>query len=181
MAKDEDDIVFDAEINSPARHSVVAELQLLKECCKASSSIEEPLRALLMDKLKSQGGLASLEWKEKGIVGMSLNTHKSIAGSVLVGGFKTLDSYRKAALTSLQEHLVIFTRPPRGTIAWYKSESESKSAENNALIDEILLLTGRLESVMTFARNLAIKANKSEDFLALQSELLRKFPLRAKQ
>jgi hypothetical protein len=180
MANGEDEIVFGAQINSPARHSVVAELLLLKECCTASSSIEGPLRALLLDKLKSQGGLASLEWTEKGIVSMSLNTHKSAAGEVLVGGFKTLDSYRKAALKSLQEHVVASTRPPRGTIAWHKTQSELKSAENEALIDEITLLTGRLESVMDFARKLAIKANKTEELLALQSDLLRRFPRRAK-
>jgi len=181
MAKETDDIVFGAELNSPARHSVVAELHLLKECCGKTALIEEPLRVLLLDKLTSQGGLASLEWGDRGIITMSLNTHKSAAGDVIVGGFKTLDSYRKAALKSLHEQLVASTRPPRGTIAWYKTESESKSAENNALIDEILLLTGRLEGIMAFARKLAIKANKSEEFLALQSELLRKFPLRTKK
>lgn len=180
MANGEDDVVFGAQLNSPARHSVVAELLLLKECCTASSNIEGPLRALLLDKLKSQGDLASLEWKEKGIVSMSLNTHKSAAGEVIVGGFKTLDLYRKAALKSLQEHVVASTRPPRGTIAWYKTQSELKSAENDALIDEILLLTGRLERVMDFARQLAIKAKKTEEFLTLQSELLRRYPRREK-
>lgn len=174
------DVVFGAELSSPARHSVVAELWLLKECCTNTPGIEEPLRALLMEKLKSQGGLASLEWKERGIMSMSLNTHKSAAGDVIVGGFKTLDSYRKAALISLHDHLLLFTRPTRGTIAWYKAESESKSVKNEALIDEILLLTGRLERVLGYARNLAIKANKSEEFLALQSELLRRFPHRSK-
>jgi hypothetical protein len=180
MAKREDEVVFDAQLNSPARHSVVAELLLLKECCTAPSSIEGPLRALLLDKLKSQGGLASLEWTENGIASMSLNTHKSAAAEVLVGGFKTLDSYRKAALKSLQEHAVASTRPPRGTIAWYKTQFESESKENSDLIDEITLLTDRLESVMDFARKLAIKANKTEEFLALQSDLLRKYPRRAK-
>lgn len=180
MASGEDDVVFGAELNSPARHSVVAELLLLKECCATSSSIEGPLRAILLDKLKSQGGLASLEWTEKGIVSMSLNTHKSAAGEVIVGGFKTLDLYRKSALKSLQEHVVASTQPPRGTIAWHKKQSESTSAENDALIDEILLLTGRLERIMDFARKLAIEANKTEEFLALQNELLRRFPRRAK-
>lgn len=180
MTSERPDVVFGAELSSPARHSVVAELSLLKECCITSSDIDEPLRALLMDKLKSQGGLASLEWKERGIVSMSLNTHKSVAGEVIVGGFKTLDSYRKAALKGLQEHLVVSARPARGTIAWYKTESESKGAENETLIDEILLLTGRLERVMAYARKLAIKANKSEEFLALQSELFRRFPPRSK-
>lgn len=180
MARAEEDLVFGAELNSPARHSVVAELLLLKECSTTSSSIEEPLRALLLENLKSQGGLASLEWKERGIVSMSLNTHKSAAGSVIVGGYKTLDLYRKAALKSLQEQVAASTRPSRGTIAWHKTQSESKGAENDALIDEILLLTGRLERVMDFARQLAKKANKTEDFLALQSELLRRFPRREK-
>jgi len=180
MAEREDELVFDAQLNSPARHSVVAELLLLKECCTASSSIEGTLRVLLLDKLKSQGGLASMEWTEKGIVSMSLNTQKSAAGEVLVGGFKTLDSYRKAALKSLEEHVLASTRPLRGTIAWYKTQFESANKENADLIDEIMLLTDRLESVMSFARKLAIKANKTEEFLALQSDLLRKYPLRTK-
>jgi len=180
MVKETDGVVFGAELNSPARHSVVAELSLLKECCRTLSDIDEPLRALLMDKLKSQGGLASLEWEKRGIVSMSLNTHKSAAGAVIVGGFNTLDSYRKAALASLHDRLAVSGRPTRGTIAWYKTESESKGAGNEALIDEILLLTGKLERVMAYARKLAIKANKSEEFLALQSELLRRFPVRSK-
>ncbi|QJD99830.1 hypothetical protein HH212_07175 [Massilia forsythiae] len=180
MADKDYDVVFGAEYTSPARRSVVAELQLLKECCNNLSGIEEPLRALLLDKLKSQGGLASLEWKERSIVNMSLNTHKSAAGDVIVGGFKTIDVYRKAALEKLQEHLVLSTRPTRGTIAWHKTESQAKSDENDLLIDEIMLLTGRLGSVMDYARELASKANKSEEFLALQSELLRRFPIRSK-
>lgn len=180
MTSEGTDVVFGAELSSPARHSVVAELSLLKECCTTSADIDEPLRAHLMDKLKSQGGLASLEWKERGIVSMSLNTHKSAAGAVIVGGFNTLDSYRKAALTSLHDRLAVSARPTRGTIAWHKTESESKGAENETLIDEILLLTGKLERVMAYARKLAIKANKSEEFLALQSELLRRFPVRSK-
>ena len=170
------EVIFGAELNSPARNSVLAELLLLKECCADSSSVDPQLLTILLDKLKSQGGLASLEWRELGIVSMSLNTHKSAAGNVIVGGFNTLNSYRKAALVSLNQHLVVSARPTRGTIDWYKTEFQTKSAENAVLIDEITLLSGKLNSVMEYARKLAAKAKKSEEFLALQSDLLRKFP-----
>lgn len=174
------EVVFGAELNSPARNSVLAELLLLKDCCSDSSNVEEQLRTLLLDKLKSQGGLASLEWRERGIVSMSLNTQKCAAGDVIVGGFKTLDSYRKAALDRLKQRLVVSARSTRGTIEWYKTECQRKNAENDALINEINLLTGRLNGVLEYTRKLAVKANKSEEFLGLQSDLLRKFPVRSK-
>lgn len=174
------EVVFGAELNSPARNSVLAELLLLKECCADPTTVDEALRATLLDALKSQGGLAFFEWTARGIVSMSLNTQKNAAGDVIVGGFKTLDSYRKAALNILREHLVAAARPPRGTIDWYKSELQSKSSENAKLVDEIAILTGRLNSVMEYARKLATKANRSEEFLEKQTELLRKFPVRSR-
>lgn len=172
-------VVFGADLTSPTRHSVVAELQLLKECCADSATIDETLRAILLKSLKSQGGLASLELPEKGIVGMSLNTHKSAAISAIVGGFNTLDSYRRAALESLRKHVETLARPNRNTIEWLKKECETREAENAALVDEMVLLTARLNEVMEYARKLAVKAKKSEEFLEKQSELLRKFPIRS--
>ena len=172
------ELVFGAELDSPIRKSVSAELLLLQDCCADSSTIQEDLRTTLLDKLRSQGGLASLECAELGIVSMSLNTHKSAADGVIVGGFKTLDSYRRAALVRLREHLVASSRPTRGTIAWHKQEHEKMKSENDALANSMVLLTARLDDVMDYARRLAIKSNKSEEFLAKQSELLRKFPPR---
>lgn len=169
-------VVFGADLTSPTRHSVVAELQLLKECCADSATIDDSLRATLLESLKSQAGLASLELADKGIVGMSLNTHKSAAASAIVGGFKTLDSYRRAALESLRKHLEASARPNRNTIEWYKNECRTMEAENAALINEMVILSARLNEVMEYARKLASKANKSEEFLKKQSELLRKFP-----
>jgi len=173
-----EDVVFGADLESPTRYSVVAELYLLKDCCKDSAGINEELRALLLASLSSQAGLASLELVDKKIVSMSLNTHKSAADSVIVGGFKTLDSYRKAALDSLRKHLVTLSQPARGTIAFYKQKLEEQEAENAALRGEMVILAERLNETMAYARKLAINAKKSEEFLQMQSEFLRKFPVR---
>ena len=175
------DVVFGADLESPTRYSVVAELHLLKDCCEDSAGIDEDLRALLLASLSSQGGLASLELFDKKIVSMSLNTHKSAAESVIVGGFKTLDSYRKAALDSLRKRLETLSQPTRGTIAFYKKKLEEQEAENAVLRGEMVVLAARLDETMTYARKLAIGAKKSEEFLEMQSGFLRKFPVRFKE
>lgn len=175
------DVVFGADLESPTRYSVVAELHLLKDCCEDSAGVEEELRALLLVSLNSQGGLASLEIASKKIVSMSLNTHKSAADSVIVGGFKTLDFYRKAALESLRKHLQTLSQPARGTIAFYKQKFEEQEAENAALRGEMVVLAARLNETMGYARKLAIDAKKSEEFLQMQSEFLRKFPVRFRE
>jgi hypothetical protein len=175
------DVVFGADLESPTRYSVVAELHLLKDCCKDSAEIEDELRALLLASLSSQGGLASLELVDKKIVSMSLNTHKSAADSVIVGGFRTLDSYRKAALDNLRKHLETLSQPARGTIAFYKQKLEEQETENAALRGEMVVLAARLNETMAYARKLAIDAKKSEEFLQKQSEFLRKFPVGFKE
>jgi len=175
------DLVFGANIESPTRYSVVAELDLLKYCCKDSARIDEGLRALLLSSLSSQGGLASLELVDKKIVSMSLNTHKSAADSVIVGGFKTLDSYRKAAFENLHKHLETLSQPARGTISFYKQKLEEQIAENAALRGDMVVLAARLDETMAYARKLAIDAKKSEEFLEIQSGFLRKFPMRFKE
>ena len=175
------DVVFGADLESPTRYSVVAELHLLKDCCEDSAGIDGDLRALLLASLSSQGGLASLELVDKKIVSMSLNTHKSAADSVIVGGFKTLDSYRKAALDSLRKHLDTLSQPARGTIAFYKQKLEEQEAENAVLRGEMVVLAARLDETMAYARKLAIDAKKSEEFLEIQSGFLRKFPMRFKK
>lgn len=175
------EVVFGADLESPTRYSVVAELHLLKDCCKDSAEIEDELRALLLASLSSQGGLASLELVDKKIVSMSLNTHKSAADSVIVGGFRTLDSYRKAALDSLRKHLETLSQPARGTITFYKQKLEEQEMENAALRGEMVVLAARLNETMDYARKLAIDAKKSEEFLQMQSAFLRKFPVRFKE
>lgn len=164
--------------SSPSRASVVAEHKLLEECCRDPLSVESNLRVALLDALKSQGALAQFEWPAESIVGMSLNTHKSAANGTLAGGYKSLDSYRKAALQSLQDLRKAESRPTRNTIEWYKLQREDTNIETGRLIDEMAVMTQKLEEVMEYARKLAKTANKAQEFLEKQTEFLRKFPAR---
>lgn len=166
--------------SSPSRASVVTQHKLLEDCCRNPLSVEEDLRAALLNVLKSQGSFARFNWPAKNIIGMSLNTHKTAANETLAGGYTSLDSYRKAALQSLLELRKAEARPTRNTIGWYKTQQELKDVENGKLIDDMAVMAQRLDETMEYARKLAKKANKAEEFLEKQTELLRKFPAKGK-
>lgn len=166
--------------SSPSRASVVTQHKLLEDCCRNPLSVEEDLRSALLTVLKSQGSFARFDWPAKNIIGMSLNTHKTAANETLAGGYTSLDSHRKAALQSLLELRKVESRPTRNTISWYKTQHEIKDVANNKLINDMAVMAQRLDETMEYARKLAKKANKAEEFLEKQTELLRKFPTRGK-
>ncbi|MCZ4293189.1 hypothetical protein [Vibrio sinaloensis] len=56
----------------------------------------------LLKQLKSQGGLAKFESKERNIEQCALNTFKAHADEVIRGGFEKVDQLRKSAVSAIE-------------------------------------------------------------------------------
>lgn len=106
---------------------------------------------------------------------MSLNTHKTIAGEAVEGGYQALNEYRKAALAKLKGLSKKQERAGRGTIEWYKAELAEKNESLARMANEIALMGQRLDEILSLSQEMAIKSNQIEEFQKRRGELLRKF------
>ncbi|WP_292038169.1 hypothetical protein [Massilia sp. UBA6681] len=163
------------EMVSPKSASVKAEFELLKEIVRSPHSVDEKLREAVVPALATQGALAAFEYAERGIVSMSLNTHKAIANTVVEGGYQVVNDCRKAALEKLKEHQEVGSRITRGTIDWYKKELAMKNRQLDRIVDDIAFMSTRLDEVMALAQEMAIAAGKLDEFMKRHGQLLRKF------
>ncbi len=163
------------EISLPKSASVRMEYELLVKLVRAPESVDEKLRETISPALSTQGSLAAFEYTESGIVGMSLNTHKSIANNIIDGGYEALNDYRKAALEKLKELQTRGDRAGRGTIDWYKDELATKSEQLARIANDIALMSQRLDEVLALAQQMAEAAGKQDEFQKRRGELLRKF------
>jgi hypothetical protein len=163
------------ETSRPKSASVRKEYELLKELAHAPESVNGKLREAISPALSTQGSLAGFECHDCGIVGMSLNTHKAIANNVIDGGYAALNDYRQAALKKLKERKRMDERPGRGTIDWYKNELAMKSKQLAIVVNDIALMSQRLDEVLALAQRMAEAAGKQDEFQKRRGELLRKF------
>ena len=163
------------EILPPKSASVRKEYELLRSLVRAPESVDEPIRKAITPALSAQGSLAAFELPDAGIVGMSLNTHKAIAGSVIEGGYEALNEYRKAALQKLKDLEKRDERPSRGTIEWYKGELADKNEKLARVADDIALMGQRLDEILALTQEMATAAGMQEEFQKRRGELLRKF------
>ena len=163
------------EISAPKSASVRTEFELLRELVRTPESVDEMLREAICPVLKTQGRLAAFEYPESGIVGMSLNTHKAIANNVIDGGYEALNDYRKVALEKIKEFHRRVELPSRGTIGWYKAELALKNEQLSRVVNDIALMSQRLDEVLALAQQMAEAAGKQDEFQKHRGELLRKF------
>mgnify|MGYP006900796921 CR=1 FL=1 len=161
----------------PQAASVCKEYELLRGVVRAPESIEESLRKAITPALSTQGSLAAFELPDAGIVGMSLNTHKTIADNVIEGGYEALNDYRKAALQKLKDLERRDERPGRGTIEWYKGELADKNEKLARVADDIALMSQRLDEVLALAQQMATAAGMQDEFQKRRGELIRKFKI----
>ena len=161
-----------AEIRST---SVRNQFELLNLIIGGTASVSQEIIDLLKTALVSQGALAALELPERGIIAMSLNTHKAIANKELPGRYESLNDYRKTALEKLKIAERRATEPRRGTQDWYKSEIESKTLKLKQVTDDIAHMSQQLGEVLLLAQKMAQKADQENEFNELRAELLRKF------
>lgn len=160
----------------PKATSVKNQWNLLKQVVAAPSSVEDPIWPILMEALQSQGGLAALEIPERGIVAMSLNTHKALAMQYLDGGYSDLNDYRKAALESMKAFKVRAEKAGRGTLDWYKTELAEKTERLDRVTNDVAQMGQKLDEVLALAHQMAVTAGKETEFMKRRSEIIRKFP-----
>ncbi len=159
----------------PKNTSVKKQYDLLAMVVKAPESVPKSVRDLLLPALVSQGALAAFELPDAGIVGMALNTHKAIANEALSGRYEALNDYRKAALKKLKAMEHQAAQPGRGTINWYKSELEEKSAQLKRVADDIAHMSLQLDEILKLSRHMAREAGMEKEFNKRRAEILRKF------
>lgn len=159
----------------PKTTSVRKQFELLKQLTADPSSVADGVREVLLPALASQGALAALELPEMGIVGMSLNTHKAIANDELSGCYEAMNEYRKAALEKLKAAERRVAEPGRGTLNWYKSDAEEKSAKLQRVADDIALMSLQLDEVLKLGQQMAKAAGMEAEFNKMRAEILRKF------
>jgi hypothetical protein len=159
----------------PKTVSVKKQFELLELVTVNPESVAKPVRDLLLPALVSQGAFAALELPELGIVSMSLNTHKAIANDVLGGRYEAMNEYRKAALEKLKAAERRAAEPGRGTLSWYKAESEEKTAKLKRVADDIAMMSQQLDEVLRLAHQMAKDAGKETEFNKARGEILRKF------
>jgi hypothetical protein len=155
--------------------SVVNEADLLKQIVQFPEKIDEADRQKLFHALASQGNLAAFANAKLAIIGMSLNTHKAIANNILDGGYGRLNEYRKTALKSLKMHRAFQEKPKRRTIEWYQEELTKKNRDLNFIIDEISLMSLKLDEVLNLALDMAMASGRTEEFKKRQLEIFRKY------
>lgn len=109
--------------------------------------------------LSSQGRMAKLSLSSRGIIATSLNTLKRTAAVAIAGGFAELDQLRKAALQAVAsaERAAISKRDTRQTLQVRICRLE---ADNQSLLEDLLLLTQLLQKSMEHARSYASSSQR---------------------
>lgn len=161
--------------STPKSESVFNQFNLLRLLSRQPESVDEGLRESIIPALSTQGKLAAFDYPARGIVGMSLNTHKAIAEAVIDGGYETLDNYRRAALEKLKQFQQAENGPGRGTIEWYKSEIADKNKKLDRIANDIALMTQHLDAVLMLGQRMAQASGMEDEFNKLRGEVIRKF------
>lgn len=118
------------------KRSVLNLAEMLRE---AASSPIENIDAELLQRLKSQGALASYSNSAKGVVRMSLNHQKAVAMRSL-GGYGALDRLRKLALRATQAKTSgVKKRTHRGKES-IETELRALKLERQALLHDLFLI-----------------------------------------
>lgn len=162
-------------VSQPKATSVSNQYDLLAKVVQQPDEIDEALRQSLLVALATQGTLAAFDHLELGIVGMSLNTHKTVADQTIKGGYNALNDYRKAALARLKDLREVQSRPGRGTLDWYKSELAIKTQSLERITNDVALMSKRLDEVMDLAYQMAADSGRLDEFQKRSGELMRKF------
>jgi len=159
----------------PRKVSVVNTFELLRRFHEDSESISDVTRSLLKGAVSSQGRLSAFSCPEFEILSMSLNTQKAIADGVLDGGYAALDEYRKAVSEKFKAGERRQAAKLRGTVEWYKEQLAQQTETVARLVDEIALMSQRLDEVMALAGQMANSAGRNEEFHKVVGEMMRKF------
>ena len=139
----------------------------------------------LQTALKSQGALSKYGDESKGVCPSSLNTVKRIAEIALEGGFDALDRLRAGAFDAIASEKAKGLRSNKvGKIGLAKRVKELE-LENQALREDLLLLTLAFEKSLAQGKNYAQTADgdavmalcKREQRELLDSLSLRKHPV----
>jgi hypothetical protein len=158
---------------------VLALRELLRDAIKNPTTYLE--NNDFQNALKSQGSLSKYCDESKGICPSSLNTVKRIAEIALEGGFDALDRLRADAFDAIAiDKAKGFQSNKVGKIGLAKRVKELEQ-ENQALREDLLLLTLAFEKSLAQGKNYALKMD-NDAVLALckreQRELLDTLSLR---
>jgi len=166
------DIILDKRVERNTQ-SVFALRELLRDAIKNPADYLENNN--FQNALKSQGALSKYCDEARGVCPSSLNTVKRIAEIALEGGFDALDRLRADAFDAIATAKAKGLRSNKvGKIGLVKRVKELEQ-ENQALREDLLLLTLAFEKSLTQGKNYALKAD-GDAVLALckreQRELL---------
>jgi hypothetical protein len=135
--------------------------------------------------LKSQGALSKFGDESRGVRPLSLNTVKRIAEIAVEGGFDALDRLRANAFDAIAAEKVKGLRPNKVGKIGLVMRVKALEQENQALREDLLLLTLAFEKSLSQGKNYAVKAEgeaikalcKREQRELLDTLSLRKYPL----
>ncbi|XAW89555.1 hypothetical protein ABDK09_07445 [Vibrio sp. CDRSL-10 TSBA] len=127
-----------------------------------------------IDALKSQNSLAQFKRTSQGILGCSLNTHKSIAETVLVRGYVELDEHRKNAQIAVANFRERKSGSNKQTKAGLGKKVQELEGDVAILERQNFLLSSLVESLRSKLQHYVIASEKEElvvDFSEFNKEL----------
>ena len=179
------EITLDKRVERNAQ-SVLALRELLQDAIKNPAAYLESND--FQNALKSQGALSKHCDESRGICPSSLNTVKRIAEIALEGGFDTLDRLRTDAFNAIATKKAKGLKSKKGGKIGLVKRVKALEHENQALREDLLLLTLAFEKSLVQGKNYALKAEvntvlalcKREQRELLDSLSLRKHPVPTK-
>ena len=135
----------------------------LKEIISKPKSFSED--KALLKQLKSQGGLAKLESKERNIEPCALNTFKTNADEVIGGGFNEIDDLRKNTVNAL-EFEIKDKKSRKGSTSTHAGKQQridDQKEEIEALQRENMLLTALLRESRSKMKTLTIHQGSEQE------------------
>lgn len=120
--------------------------------------------------LRSQGALARYASDSLGIIGMSLNTQKTIADQCC-GGYEKLDALRAAASAALEAREAKEAGPNKGTKEDLKRDNEELRLRIGLLESDLGQLTWAFGRIVAYARSQAQDASNPHAMTQFVKEL----------
>ncbi len=118
--------------------SIESEITFLKEIINDPSILRDNK---ILSSIKDQKSFSSYYNNDLNIRSYSLNSHKTYANNILIGGYPYLDSLRKKCLTAFQNHTRSIKKSSKVTISSLTTNIQDIKNENDALKKHNLLLT----------------------------------------
>ena len=131
----------------------------------------------IISALKSQGALAKLDDKDRGIVSCSLNTQKRAAERSIENGYETIDVLRKKALNAIKSSAAINKNGNKSTQSDQKQKIKDLERDvallehqNIALISLVQYLKNRIRHYST-SNDATLRANVIKDIEEITAKI----------